>query len=105
MANIIQIKEFDPLTIEFPKSLIGRREVYAPGVHVKIRDLSLGGLIPGMHLGGNLEILRLFAFDGDKTTTKAEIMEAIDVCLDDFIKIHKIYQDRLDKTFLLHSCS
>jgi hypothetical protein len=61
VAIKVSITSFDPLTVTWPAvdRYVGEVRIALPAVHVQVYDLSLGGILPGAHIGGDGQLFRL----------------------------------------------
>lgn len=99
----VTIKSFDPLEVSFPNEpLTGPIHLILPPAHIKVWDLSMGGALPGAHIGADVEgpCLTLTAEEGFEWS-RADMIEFITQAQDEIKGIWLLYQEELDKRFLL----
>jgi hypothetical protein len=95
----VSITSFDPLTVTLPAAptiFTGDLFIRFPDVHVKLYDLSLGGLLPGAHIGGDGQLFGLTLHLRENTMTGGQIVEFIQAARAELIEMHRIVQVTLD---------
>lgn len=95
------INSFDPLIIEMPNSpyIEGKINIKLPEVDLKLYDLSMGGFLPDVCISTKSKIIQC-----SMTCEKMKIGNIIDAILEmlpNLQKAHEIYQEELNKIFLL----
>jgi hypothetical protein len=86
------------LTVELPSGRIaGKVTLELPAVHVQLYDLSMGGLLPGAHIGGDMTLAGLSFDTGDVGITPGQLADFITTAQGELKQIWRIYQDELDK--------
>jgi hypothetical protein len=97
--NEVRIQSFDPLTIAMPRQdvFVGDVTLRMPALHVKLYDLSLGGALPGAHIGSDIEIFVWHMQLGEPGLTAAKMLTFIHAAQDEFKQGWQIMQDELDK--------
>ena len=94
----VRITAFEPLTVELPAGRIaGKVTIELPAVHVQLYDLSLGGLLPGAHIGGDIGVVGLSFDAADVGMTPGQIADFITRAQPELKQIWRAYQDELDK--------
>lgn len=99
-STIVSITSFEPLSIVFPNVEMYTGDIFLafPAVHVKLYDLSMGGIIPGQpHIGGDGQIFGFTLHLGTNSMTHGDIIELIRVSKAHLIEMHRIVQQTLDK--------
>jgi len=98
-APLIIIEGFDPLRLTFPAGtgLTSEARVRLPPVHVKLLDLSMGGLIPdGPHIGMDAPMTELIITLAEPATV-GNIFDAIVGNIDAWRDLWLASQQALDK--------
>ena len=96
--SLIVIESFDPLRLQLPAAvdLAGHVMVQLPPVHVKLVDLSLGGLIEDKpHLGADLP-MTCIRIDLPKPSTVGEIVNMLISTVDAWHSMWRASQKALD---------
>lgn len=99
----ITINSFEPLNVTMPQSAItGDVVILLPPIHIKVKDMSFGGVLPGAHIGADDNLARFsFTLTDGHEMTRAQIMELIDNCLEQLKKVWQLAQNEFDKQFLI----
>lgn len=94
---VIKILQFDPLRLELPTVKEGKRfSIVLPPVHVKVLDLSMGGLIEGNpHIGADAELFECYA-NFDEPVPVATMVEHIAGAADLYKKMWAHLQKGMD---------
>jgi hypothetical protein len=98
--TVISITSFDPLTIALPAtptSYTGDVFIRFPAVHLQIYDLSLGGLLPGAHIGADDQLFGLTLRLDANTMTGGQMVEFIQAASTELQAMHRIVQATLDE--------
>lgn len=95
----MKILQFSPLQLELPaiEVLSGTVNIMLPSHHYTVKDLSMGGLIPGAHLGSDAAIWQSTIELDDNELPIGEIVEFIIKARGEFEQLHKLIQARLDE--------
>jgi hypothetical protein len=97
-ATEIIITSFHPLSVTLPEgdTLEGKVRIVLPDVHVQLIDLSMGGIIPGAHLGSDAAIVG-YNIEFLEPVETVEIMKFVVKSADLFEQIWEAYQAEFDK--------
>jgi hypothetical protein len=96
---LIIIESFDPLRLTLPadRRLAGHVRVRLPPVHIKLVDLSMGGIIPdGPHIGLDAPMTDLIITLAEPATV-GNIFDAIAGNIDVWRDLWRASQEALDK--------
>jgi len=95
----VRIKSFDPILIELPnvQTLTGEVRIVLPPIHLQIYDLSLGGALPGAHLGSDAEIAGLTMTLQEPGMKASDMLAFIMAAQDDLKKMWDIWQAEFTK--------
>ncbi len=95
----VSITSFDPLTVAWPAvdRFVGEVEIRLPAVHVQVYDLSLGGLLPGAHIGGDGQIFGLTLSLPEPGLTIGQMTQLIHNARGELCAVWRVYQAELDK--------
>jgi len=99
---VIQVS-LDPfgVTLPGPGPFAGRIAVELPEHHVKLYDLSMGGVLPGAHVGGEGRVFHLEMDVPEPGLTASEIMEWLAGAQEQLRELHAVVQRELDKLYLM----
>jgi hypothetical protein len=99
MAIEVSITSFDPLTVAWPAvdRFVGDVTISLPAVHVRMYDLSLGGLLPGAHIGGDGQLFGLTVTLPEPGLTVGQMSQFIHDARAELREVWRVYQAGLDK--------
>jgi hypothetical protein len=99
VAIKVSITSFDPLTVTWPAvdRYVGAVEVRLPAVHVQVYDLSLGGILPGAHIGGDGQLFGLTVTLPEPGLTVGQMSQFIHDARAELRAAWRAYQAELDK--------
>ena len=95
---------FDPLRIELPGPgpFAGTVRIVLPEHHVRLIDLSMGGILPGAHVGGEGRIASWNILDiPEPGMEAADLLNFIAEAEGQFKEMHRLIQEQMDGRFLL----
>lgn len=95
----VSITSFDPLTVQWPAAdrFVGEVTITLPAVHVQVYDLSLGGILPGAHIGGDGQLFGLTVTLPEPGLTVGQMSQFIHDARAELRQIWAAYQEELDK--------
>jgi hypothetical protein len=95
----VSIASFEPFSMTLPTEqvIVGEVKIILPAVHLKVYDLSMGGLLPGAHIGADDRIASVSITLPGPGVSLGEFVEFINRGRDDLREIWRIMQGELDK--------
>ena len=95
----VSILSFEPLTVAMPEveMFVGDVHIALPDVHVKIYDLSMGGILPGAHLGSDSQLFGLNLSLQEPGITTVQMYEFIREARKELAEMWRIVQNTLDE--------
>ena len=72
-----------------------------PDVHLKLYDLSMGGAIPGAHIGGDARPFSLDFEVGEPGMTVGEVTQFVADAEEQLKKMHAVIQEEMAGRFLM----
>jgi len=95
----VSITSFEPLTVTWPAvdRFVGDVTITLPAVHVQVYDLSLGGALPGAHIGGDGQLFGLTVTLPEPGLTVGQMADFIHRARGELRTIWQAYQTELDK--------
>lgn len=99
MTTVIHILSFDPLRLELPagKKVVGKVAIRLPPVHLRLYDLSMGGIIDGSpHLGADTPMWDI-TLDVPKPIPLSKLVDLVTTKADHFKAVWQVAQNALDE--------
>lgn len=99
MTTVIHILSFDPLRLELPagNKVVGKVAIRLPPVHLRLYDLSMGGIIDGSpHIGADTPLWDI-TFNLEKPIPLSKLVSLVTTKANDFKAVWKQAQSVLDE--------
>ena len=96
--------DFDPLriTLPGPGPFVGKVRIVLPEVHVKLVDLSMGGILPGAHVGSEGRLWSLDIPDvPEPGMTAGQVTEFVAAAEKELKRMWELIQEEMDNRYLL----
>lgn len=100
MTTVIHILSFDPLRLELPSTqkVVGEVAIRLPPVHLRLLDLSMGGIIDGSpHVGADTPLWDI-TFNVAKPIPLSKLVDLVTTKADHFKAVWQEAQNVLDET-------
>jgi len=95
--------DFKPYRVTMPiqKRFVGRVDIVFPDHHLKIADLSMGGALPGAHVGSDARVFALHMDIKEPGMRAGDVIAFLADSRKNMETLYQAVQQELDRAFLL----